>query len=62
MKQLLFHNNIWTVTNGLYYAANFILILQGRKGRGEQEDSYLKKRLGTEVVAKATAPLAISRC
>nr|DAR62235.1 MAG TPA: hypothetical protein [Microviridae sp.] len=38
------------------------LILQGRKGREEQKDSYLKKRLRTRVFAKANAPLAISRC
>ena len=33
----------------------FILILQGRKDSEGQKDSYLKKRLRTEVVAKATA-------
>ena len=35
--QLSFHDNIWTVTNGLYYAAGFILILQGGKGREKTE-------------------------
>lgn len=33
----------------------FILILQGRKDSEGQKDSYLKKRLRTEVVAEATA-------
>ena len=61
-NQLSFHDNTWTVTNGLYHATGFILILQGGKGKGRQKDSYLKKILGTGVVAKATAPLAISRC
>jgi hypothetical protein len=28
--------------NGLFHAANFILILQGGKGREGQKDSYLQ--------------------
>lgn len=31
-----------SVTNGLHHAAGFILILQGRKGREGQKDSYLQ--------------------
>lgn len=31
-----------SVTNGLHYAAGFILILQGGKGRERQKDSYLQ--------------------
>nr|DAR71683.1 MAG TPA: hypothetical protein [Microviridae sp.] len=31
-----------SVTNGLHYAAGFILILQGGKGREEQKGSYLQ--------------------
>nr|DAM96154.1 MAG TPA: hypothetical protein [Microviridae sp.] len=31
-----------SVTNGLHYAAGFILILQGGKGKGRQKDSYLQ--------------------
>lgn len=41
--QFSFHENIRTVTNGLHHAENFILILQGEKGRGGQKDSYLNK-------------------
>ena len=40
--QLLFHNNILSVTNGLHYAAGFILILQGGKDRERQKNSYLQ--------------------
>ena len=40
--QFSFHENVLPVTNGLYYAAGFILILQGGKGREEQKDSYLQ--------------------
>nr|DAW07506.1 MAG TPA: hypothetical protein [Microviridae sp.] len=31
-----------SVTNGPHYAAGFILILQGGKGREGQKDSYLQ--------------------
>ena len=40
--QFSFHENVLSVTNGLHYAAGFILILQGGKGRERQKDSYLQ--------------------
>ena len=65
-RQLSFHDNIWTVTNRLHYAASFILILQGGKSREGQNDSYLQYLIKDRRVPdqKRTwyAPLAISRC
>ena len=40
--QFSFHENVLSVTNGLHYAAGFILILQGGKGRERQKGSYLQ--------------------
>ena len=40
--QFSFHENVLSVTNGLHYAAGFILILQGGQGREGQKDSCLQ--------------------